>query len=226
MRSRSNNHERGDEAMKYFMDTHDRSKGSWPKDDISEAEFVAHLRRVRPGRGRARRSRPRGARERRGVPRVLLHVRPGRGRDPAGAREAALSVRLDHRGPAGHRRRSTAADGTRELSNRRVARLAESPSRGAGPTLTAPTIRSYACRVASPLQPSHSGCCAVPSKRAVVLNSSYCAVGGGLAVRAQQRGDLRRLERLEASAPPRAPDRDLRMRSMPVITTEVGRRIA
>ena len=26
--------------MKYFMDTHDRSKGSWPKDDISEPEFV------------------------------------------------------------------------------------------------------------------------------------------------------------------------------------------
>ena len=26
--------------MKYFMDTHDRSKGSWPKDDISESEFV------------------------------------------------------------------------------------------------------------------------------------------------------------------------------------------
>jgi Nickel responsive protein SCO4226-like len=26
--------------MKYFMDTHDRSKGSWPGDDISEAEFV------------------------------------------------------------------------------------------------------------------------------------------------------------------------------------------
>jgi hypothetical protein len=26
--------------MKYFMDTHDRTKGSWPQQDISEAEFV------------------------------------------------------------------------------------------------------------------------------------------------------------------------------------------
>jgi len=26
--------------MKYFMDTHDRSKGSWPQDDISEEEFL------------------------------------------------------------------------------------------------------------------------------------------------------------------------------------------
>src|SRR5262249_29256728 len=31
---------RGDEAMKYFMDTHDRAKGSWPRDDISEEEFL------------------------------------------------------------------------------------------------------------------------------------------------------------------------------------------
>src|SRR5262245_9998311 len=31
---------RVDESMKYFMDTHDRAKGSWPGDDISEAEFV------------------------------------------------------------------------------------------------------------------------------------------------------------------------------------------
>ena len=26
--------------MKYFMDTHDRAKGSWPSEDISEAEFI------------------------------------------------------------------------------------------------------------------------------------------------------------------------------------------
>jgi uncharacterized protein DUF4242 len=26
--------------MKYFIDTHDRSKGSWPAEAISEAEFV------------------------------------------------------------------------------------------------------------------------------------------------------------------------------------------
>jgi Protein of unknown function (DUF4242) len=26
--------------MKYFMDTHDRTKGSWPKDDVSETEFL------------------------------------------------------------------------------------------------------------------------------------------------------------------------------------------
>src|SRR4029453_5272337 len=31
---------RGDETMKYFMDTHDRSKGSGPGDDVSEAEFI------------------------------------------------------------------------------------------------------------------------------------------------------------------------------------------
>jgi hypothetical protein len=30
----------GETPMKYFMDTHDRSKGSWPSDDISEAEFI------------------------------------------------------------------------------------------------------------------------------------------------------------------------------------------
>ena len=27
--------------MKYFMDTHDRSKGSWPEAEISETEFLA-----------------------------------------------------------------------------------------------------------------------------------------------------------------------------------------
>ena len=26
--------------MKYFMDTHDRTKGSWPRAEISEAEFI------------------------------------------------------------------------------------------------------------------------------------------------------------------------------------------
>jgi uncharacterized protein DUF4242 len=26
--------------MKYFIDTHDRSKGSWPQEAITEAEFV------------------------------------------------------------------------------------------------------------------------------------------------------------------------------------------
>jgi hypothetical protein len=26
--------------MKYFMDTHDRAKGSWAKDDVTDAEFV------------------------------------------------------------------------------------------------------------------------------------------------------------------------------------------
>ena len=26
--------------MKYFVDTHDRAKGSWPRDDISEDEFI------------------------------------------------------------------------------------------------------------------------------------------------------------------------------------------
>jgi hypothetical protein len=26
--------------MKYFMDTHDRAKGSWPEQEISESEFV------------------------------------------------------------------------------------------------------------------------------------------------------------------------------------------
>jgi hypothetical protein len=26
--------------MKYFTDTHDRTKGSWPKEDVSESEFV------------------------------------------------------------------------------------------------------------------------------------------------------------------------------------------
>jgi len=26
--------------MKYFMDTHDRVKGSWPQEDISETEFL------------------------------------------------------------------------------------------------------------------------------------------------------------------------------------------
>jgi len=26
--------------MKYFMDTHDRTKGSWPNADISETEFL------------------------------------------------------------------------------------------------------------------------------------------------------------------------------------------
>jgi len=26
--------------MKYFIDTHDRAKGSWPEKDISDAEFI------------------------------------------------------------------------------------------------------------------------------------------------------------------------------------------
>ena len=26
--------------MKYFMDTHDRAKGSWPEQDLSETEFL------------------------------------------------------------------------------------------------------------------------------------------------------------------------------------------
>ncbi|HYK38682.1 MAG TPA: nickel-binding protein [Candidatus Eremiobacteraceae bacterium] len=26
--------------MKYFIDTHDRTKGSWPKEGVSEAEFI------------------------------------------------------------------------------------------------------------------------------------------------------------------------------------------
>jgi len=35
------NPQKGDHAVKYFMDTHDRVKGSWPKEDISETEFLS-----------------------------------------------------------------------------------------------------------------------------------------------------------------------------------------
>src|SRR5262249_36120800 len=91
----------------YFMDTHDRSKGSWPSDDISEAEFI----RIYAEFGQAvaeQGGHDLGAHVNVKVSRLLLHLRSRRGRDPARAREATLSVRLDHRGPSSHRRRSAA----------------------------------------------------------------------------------------------------------------------
>ena len=74
-------------------------------------------------------------------------------------------------------------------------------------------------------QPSHDGLRAVPSKRALVLKSSYCPRAAGRAVRGphEQRGHLTIGHRAEG---PGGLDRLIEIRSMPVMTTDVGRLIA
>ena len=84
--------------MKYFIDTHDKTKGSFPAQELTEEEFFANFDSLDEDGHAIRCLRPRRARKSEGRQGVLLHVRAGRGINSQGTRSDQFSLQLDHRG--------------------------------------------------------------------------------------------------------------------------------
>jgi hypothetical protein len=77
--------------MKYFMDTHDRTKGSFPAEELAEEQFFAQFDALEKA--------------------APIHVRAERRSHPESPRGHRLPVRLHHGSQAGDRRRHAAVKG-------------------------------------------------------------------------------------------------------------------
>ncbi len=61
--------------MKYFIDTHDKTKGSFPKEELTEQQFFDNFDALDEAAAQARRFRARRACQFEGRQGLLLHVR-------------------------------------------------------------------------------------------------------------------------------------------------------
>src|SRR5262249_33625630 len=85
-------------SMKYFIDTHDKNKGSFPAARTHRRAVLRAIRGARGGCEGPRRVRSCRTREFKGRKGILLHVRPGRGIHLQGTCCDQFAVRLYHRG--------------------------------------------------------------------------------------------------------------------------------